>query len=147
MSILFQDDHHFIFSCMLPRSFLNTCCILFLCLWILLYLHRHSILMVTTIFFVCRHIIYADTTIFVLMTFLLISGIIAPRFESPMTISAYDVYLSIYFFFAFLMGFTSSTFSTLSLVEGGTIDNVSMCFQTMITSQKFTNKAPCNDFV
>ena len=147
MSILFQDDHHFIFSCMLPRSFLNTCCILFLCLWILLYLHRHSILMVTTIFFrmssyhICGYDYFRTYEI-------------SPHFRhNSSSFWVTDDYISIwrllihFFFFAFLMGFTSSTFSTLSLVEGGTIDNVSMCFQNMITSQKFTNKAPCNDFV
>ena len=47
----------------------------------------------------------------------------------------------------FFMDSTSSKSTTLSLVEGGTISRVSMCFHTMINSCKLINNYPCRFFV
>ena len=68
--------------------------------------------------------------------------------------SAYDLFVAIFLYFystvdsiTSFMGLTSSTFPTRSLVEGGTICRLSMCFHPMINSWNFTNDAPCRALV
>ena len=71
-----------------------------------------------------------------------------------MTVSAYNFLLPIFLSFVSTLdsitSFLDSTFSTFptsSLVEGGPICRVSMCFHPMITSRNFINSDPYKDFV
>ena len=146
MTITCQDDHNFFFLpyanlvFIIPDAYHMGCydyfstyiVIAYWRLWILAYLRCHIILV--------------STTTCVLTSCFYITIIMDPPVLSPMTISTYDVFFHL-FFFAFLLGFISSIFSTQYLVEGGTIWNVSMCFHHMITSSYFTNKSPCKYFV
>ena len=68
--------------------------------------------------------------------------------------SACKVLLPIFSYFVSTLDSTSplldSNFNTSpepSLAEGGPSCRVSTCFYTVITSQKFINRAPCRDFV
>ena len=72
----------------------------------------------------------------------------------PRTMSAYNIFISVYYTYISMMDFipslfdpTFTTFPTRSLVEGGDICRVSMCFHPTITSKNFANKVHCRDFL
>ena len=81
----------------------------------------------------------------VLTSYLPISNIMVPCVFSPMTISTYNFFFTIFFPFAFVLELNSSTFPILSLVDGSPIYNVYMCFHPMPCN--FTNRYSCKDFV
>ena len=75
-----------------------------------------------------------------LTLYLPMSKILVTRVFSPINISAYKCFSRISFFVDFMLDKTSSSFPTWSLIEGGPICNVYMCFQPIITSWNFMNR-------
>ena len=70
------------------------------------------------------------------------------------TLYAYDILISVFLSFVsmlasinYLLGSTSYTFTTHSLVDGGTTCRIYMCFHPMINSHNFKNSAPCRYLV